>query len=346
MPVSAVELSRQLRGGAVVTVLRSLFSGGLENGMPPGQPSVGFSCQPAISKAMIPSALPSSAGDVGQLVQPHELEPDPVVVVVVLGPARPGRGRDGPVEGRQRARVGPFRGARVVGVEVVVRPVRRACSSCERLRRGGDVGHADGRRERLGEGPQGREGFAGVEPGALDVVSLLHRLEAPAPAPGCRGAPASSARAGGLRAEDLGRRAPWRPGALGPRGIAECGECRSARAIGGALGAGRIWGQGRRAWTSAAARGARTAGKRRGREAQRQAATAPRGRRIGCGPSSLGRRSSGGPSIWCTHPQALSGRRGVRLHGRRPRDRGRAPGRPAARAAARSTAPSRLPGWG
>ena len=99
-------------------------------GCRPRTPAPGRSCQPAISNAMIPSALPSSERLVRQLVQPHQLDPHPVVVVVVLRPARSRRRRDRAVERRQRARVRPFRGARVVRVQVEFRPTRRACSSC------------------------------------------------------------------------------------------------------------------------------------------------------------------------------------------------------------------------
>jgi hypothetical protein len=43
-------------------VLRWLFSSSFENGTPPGQPSSGLVCQPAISNAMIVSAPASSEG--------------------------------------------------------------------------------------------------------------------------------------------------------------------------------------------------------------------------------------------------------------------------------------------
>ncbi len=69
---------------------------------------------------MIASALPSTDGAVGELVQPRQLDPDPVVVVVVLRPARARRGRHRAVERRQRARERSFRGPRVVRVQIGV----------------------------------------------------------------------------------------------------------------------------------------------------------------------------------------------------------------------------------
>ena len=61
MWVARYSCSASSAAGAVVTVLRWLFSSALENGMPPSHASPGASCQPAISNAMIPSTLPSSA---------------------------------------------------------------------------------------------------------------------------------------------------------------------------------------------------------------------------------------------------------------------------------------------
>ena len=57
-------------------------------------------------------------GVVRQLVDAHELDPDPVVVVVELGASRPCGWRDGGIEGRQRAREDAFRFARVRAVEI------------------------------------------------------------------------------------------------------------------------------------------------------------------------------------------------------------------------------------
>src|SRR5664279_4661495 len=66
-----------------------------------------------------PLRVAERAGVARLFVDPRELDADPVVVVVVLRPAGPRRWRGGAVEGRERARVGAFRRAGVVGVEVV-----------------------------------------------------------------------------------------------------------------------------------------------------------------------------------------------------------------------------------
>ena len=110
-----------------------------------------------------------------ELVDAHQLDSHPVVVVVVLGAAGPhGRGH-GAVIGGERAREGAFRGARVVEVEIGAKPHQaRVQFLAVGAVHAQDVGHADGGRQRLREGPQVGERFAAVQARAGDVVETLH----------------------------------------------------------------------------------------------------------------------------------------------------------------------------
>ncbi len=162
-----------------MTVLRSPFSVRLENGMPPGQPRFGASCQAGHLEGHDPFGAAEQGRRVAHLIEAHQLQADPVVVVVVLRATGPGGRRDGPVEARQGAREGPFRGTGVVGVEVAVQPLQARVQFRRQVHaQVGDEGHADGGRERLRKGPQKGEGFAHVQRRAPYVVSLLHRPEA------------------------------------------------------------------------------------------------------------------------------------------------------------------------
>ncbi len=151
-----------------------------------------------------PLGVAERASVVRPLVDARHLDADPVVVVVVLRAARPGRRRGRAVERGQRARVRAFGRARVVGVEVVAHADQpRVHFRRERHGQPRHVGHADGRRERLRERPQIRERFARVQPRAGDVVVALHRFER---AQGARGV-AVQHRLPRLLGLGLGRRA-------------------------------------------------------------------------------------------------------------------------------------------
>ena len=231
-----------------------------------------------------PLGAAEHARDVGQLVHPRELDPDPRVVVVVLRPARARRGRDGAVVGGERARVGPFRSARVVEVQIRFQADEpRMDFMGEGALQARDVRHAHGRRERLGERPQKRERFSLVQPRALDVVGLLHRLERELRAFGVDGQLRLLGRVlGGLLG--CGPRAGRRRGARGARAThaRRVGEFGGPGDFGGALGARRIGGGGR---LGGGRRGRRVWQASRGHEAQQEhAATCLwHGRAIGFG---------------------------------------------------------------
>ena len=196
----------------------------------------------------------------------------------------------------------------------------------------GDEGHADGGRERLGERPQVGERFAGVEPRALYVVSLLHRLEA-------------DQRPRRVAVEHrLGLLLRRAPGHVRPREGAAAGTQRGPRGP-GRIRRGRPRGVGSAGWRR------RTRGRRRGAGQHGQRADQGRQRggvRRGSGSSSnansratafdlvpsppVARSLPGGSAVVARPLRRLSGRRGLRLRGRRARHgghppRGRAPGR-------------------
>ena len=152
--------------------------------MPPGQPSSGFACQPAISKAMIRLGA-AERGGVARSARrgaPARSRPSRCRRSTWRPPGPVG-GATVPSKRRQRAREGAFGFAGVGRVEVVAEAdqarVQFLAMPCAGTAPGDrrDVGHADGGGERLRERPQEGERFPLVEPGAGDVVGALHRLE-------------------------------------------------------------------------------------------------------------------------------------------------------------------------
>ena len=116
--------------GALVTALRVLVVNAFEKGIPPGQTRAGFVLPPAISNRHDPLGAAERGGVVGQLVHAHELDPDPVVVVVELGASGSDGGRDGSVVGGEHACVEELSGSpELVGSKYASRPNRRAFSS-------------------------------------------------------------------------------------------------------------------------------------------------------------------------------------------------------------------------
>ena len=134
----------------------------------------------------MPSAAVEQSRFVGHLVEAHQLDADPVVVVVVLRAARAGRRRDGAVVGGEGAVEVAFGLAGVAGVVVGAQPdqarfqfARERGAQRWHLLDRRDVGHAHRRRQPLRERPQEGERFALVETGAQQVVGALHGFERP-----------------------------------------------------------------------------------------------------------------------------------------------------------------------